>query len=82
MVALISPGTVDTDGYAAAGAACAPVVGKLLEDRAAPLAPAREQPRAEYSVAESVAAMTAVIARLDSSYDGSHLDLHGDIVPW
>lgn len=71
IVALISPGRVDTDGLAAAGRACAPVASEQIAGLPEPL-----------SVEASVAAMANVIADLDESYDGSHLDLHGNVVPW
>ena len=73
IVALISPGRTDTDGLAASRAAVAASLG----DGALP----PNQPAA-LSVEQSVAAMMRVIADLNESYDGSHLDLQGNIVPW
>jgi NAD(P)-dependent dehydrogenase (short-subunit alcohol dehydrogenase family) len=73
IAALISPGRVDTDGLAASRAAVAASLrdGTPLQNQPPPL-----------SVEQSVAAMVRVIADLDESYDGSHLDLHGNIIPW
>jgi len=73
IVALISPGRTDTDGLAASRAAVAASLGDG--------APPPNQPAA-LSVEQSVAAMVRVIADLNESYDGSHLDLQGNIVPW
>jgi NAD(P)-dependent dehydrogenase (short-subunit alcohol dehydrogenase family) len=73
IVALISPGRTDTDGLAASRAA----IAASLRDSAPPA----NQPAA-LSVEESVAAMARVIAGLDGSYDGSHLDFQGNIIPW
>ncbi len=73
IVALISPGIVDTDGLAEGFAA---VAASLPDD-----APQIEMPSPS-SVEESVAAMVEVIARLDRSYDGSHLDSNGQVIPW
>jgi NAD(P)-dependent dehydrogenase (short-subunit alcohol dehydrogenase family) len=73
IVALISPGRTDTDGLAASRAAVAASLGEG--------APPPNQPAA-LSVEESVAAMVRVIANLDESYDGSHLDFQGNRIPW
>jgi NAD(P)-dependent dehydrogenase (short-subunit alcohol dehydrogenase family) len=70
IVALISPGTVETDGFAAIGN-CERVLGG-----------SRPPSRAALSVEQSVAAMVKIIAGLDNTYDGSHLDPHGNVVPW
>ena len=72
IVALISPGRVDTDGLAEAGAAVA--AGR---NGAPP--PSMPPP---LSIENGAAAMTEVIASLDETYDGSHLDLHGNVIPW
>jgi NAD(P)-dependent dehydrogenase (short-subunit alcohol dehydrogenase family) len=73
IVALISPGRTDTDGLAASKAAIAASLGDS--------APPANQPVA-LSVEQSVAAMVRVIASLDGSYDGSHLDFQGNVIPW
>lgn len=73
IVALISPGRVDTDGLAASRAA---VAASLGEDTPPPNQPV------PLSVEQSVATMVKVIADLDESYDGSHLDFQGNSIPW
>ena len=73
IVALISPGRTETDGLAASRAAVAASLGKD--------APAPNQP-APLSVEQSVAKLVQVIADLDESYDGSHLDFQGNSIPW
>ena len=73
IVALISPGRTDTDGLAASRAAVAASLGK----NASP--PNQPTP---LSIEQSVAAMVKVIADLDQSYDGSHLDFQGNSIPW
>jgi NAD(P)-dependent dehydrogenase (short-subunit alcohol dehydrogenase family) len=77
IVALISPGTVATDGLAAAGSAMAPCLEEMP-----PAMQAAAGGGAQYSVEESVAAMAEVIEGLDETYDGSHLNLTGEIAPW
>ena len=72
IVTLISPGRVDTDGLAASRAAvAASLKGDTPPNQPAPL-----------SVEQSVATMVRVIADLDESYDGSHLDFQGNRIPW
>jgi len=73
IVALISPGRTETDGLAASRAAVAASLGEG--------APPPNQPAA-LSVEQSVAALVQVIADLNKSYDGSHLDLRGNVIPW
>ena len=73
IVALISPGRTDTDGLAASRAA---VAASLANG-----APPPNQP-APLSVEACVASMVKVIADLDESYDGSHLDFQGNSIPW
>jgi NAD(P)-dependent dehydrogenase (short-subunit alcohol dehydrogenase family) len=73
IVALISPGRTDTDGLAASRVA---VAASLGED-----APPPNQPP-PLSVEQTVASMVRVIAGLDQSYDGSHLDFQGNRIPW
>ena len=77
IVALISPGTVATDGLAAAGSAMAPCLEGMP-----PAMQVAAGGGAQYSVEESVAAMAEVIEGLDETYDGSHLNLTGEIAPW
>lgn len=45
-------------------------------------APAAAPQQAAFSVEQSVAAMVEVLEELDESYDGSHLDLMGNVIPW
>ena len=73
VVALISPARTDTDGLAASRAAVAASLG--------PDTPPPNQP-APLSVEQSVAAMVQVIADLDESYGGGHLDFQGNSIPW
>jgi NAD(P)-dependent dehydrogenase (short-subunit alcohol dehydrogenase family) len=77
IVALISPGTVATDGFAAAGNAMAPCLEEM-----SPAIQAAAAGDAQFSIAESVAAMAKVIEGLDENYDGSNLTLTGEIAPW
>jgi NAD(P)-dependent dehydrogenase (short-subunit alcohol dehydrogenase family) len=79
LLALISPsGTVRTDGLAAAAAAIRSNGGRV---RGLP-PPDGWQPRQALAPEESAAAMAKVIEGLDDTYDGSHLDSNGNVIPW
>jgi NAD(P)-dependent dehydrogenase (short-subunit alcohol dehydrogenase family) len=72
-VVLISPGLVETEGAMRGGAA---VAAKLGLDQPPP------PPVPMISVDEAVSAMVKTLSELDESYDGHHIDLYGNTIPW
>ena len=73
-VILMSPGRVLTDGLAAAGRAIQAGMpdGVVIPDDGPP----------PMTVTEAVSAMAGTIANVDTGYDGSHIDLFGNKMPW
>lgn len=72
IVGLVSPGKVDTDGLALASKALA----------AGRIAPPSGGAISTLSIESAVGEIVKVIAGLDDTYDGSHLDLRGNVIPW